>query len=295
MVSFEDMAPWAIVAIVSRIARHVQGAVADRKDESERSAVNDAIQVAEESAQKAKASDRAKETSSRAQDVSDASLRDNQPKAAHAAFLAAEAAAAVTVVESKHELIALAQQALTYAEKVVPPESLQHFSRDIEQASELGARLTHDAPAPPEMLNVVKRQAVHEAGHAVAAARLGVCFTEVRIIYGAGVEFAFSPIDDPDDFSIDQTSDFRLVHAAGAAAEELFFDEHQAWGCSHDRSCHEKCDGTDFASDVAIVRAKPWFNVEIIGDLAEELRRCHRLSDIDVEEFFRRYGIELYD
>ncbi len=295
MVSFDNMSSWSIVAIASRIARLVQGAATCRKGESERSAINAAIQVAEESARNALTSERAQEISLTARNVADAAERDKQPRASVAARCAAEAATAAVVVENKHELIAAAERALTHAREVLKPELLPHFEEDIRQASELGATVADDAPAPSEMFNVVHRQAVHEAGHAVAAARLGVDFNEVRIIYDAGVEFMFNPIDDPDDFSIEQTSDFRLVYAAGAAAEELFFNNHQPWGCSHDLSCHQKCGGTDFTKDVAIVREKPWFDAAIIGELADELQKYHRLSDIQVEEFFSRHGIELYD
>lgn len=96
-----------------------------------------------------------------------------EPRASQAALCAAEAATTVAVVENKQELIAAAKRALKHAKAVLMQELLPHFEQDIRQASELGSMVADDAPAPSEMFNVVHRQAIHEAGHAVAAALLG--------------------------------------------------------------------------------------------------------------------------
>ncbi len=97
-----------MLAVVSGIARQVQGAAACLS-ESDRDAVNDAIQVAEKSAQEGHVDQRALELAESAKKASEHARNGNQPNAAHAAMCASEAAATVHLVLNRQELILAAE------------------------------------------------------------------------------------------------------------------------------------------------------------------------------------------
>ena len=83
--SFADMPSWVIVAVVARIARFIQHFVEDRC-QLEREAVDNAIQVAEESARNALADPRASEFPDSARRVSEDAIRNGDTRADVAAL-----------------------------------------------------------------------------------------------------------------------------------------------------------------------------------------------------------------
>jgi len=110
------------------------------------------------------------------------------------------------------------------------PDSDSIVMDDMERCIKLAHGLTDRHPAPPEILDWLHYQAVHEAGHAVVACRLGIRFDIVRIVYDPGMEPCCTRGDPR----------LRHVAAGGAAAEELVFGRRREWGCVGDRRDHEK-------------------------------------------------------
>ena len=91
--SFADMPSWVIVAVLSRIARHVQGEVAWQPElrpdlQREAEAVDTAIQVAEDSARYGRTDERASELAENARRAAEGASNDNRPKASYAASCA---------------------------------------------------------------------------------------------------------------------------------------------------------------------------------------------------------------
>lgn len=278
---FTNMPLWVIVASVSQIARQVQGAVAVRP-ELQCEAVDAAIQMAEESARYGRADERASELADKARKVAEEASNDNQPNASHAAVCAAEAARMVSLTTDRQGLVFTAQRALDSAREALRPECLADFEADVEQVAQLGCGLTDSDPVPPEMLGFVHYQAVHEAGHAVAACRLGILFDTVRIIYNAGVDFVRNPIDDPEQVIAADRRKYHLGYAAGLAAEDLVIGGRREWGCAHDRHNHEKCGGTDFDGDATEVQKYGWFSKRALLKVASLLEDRRTLSDREV-------------
>ena len=285
-IAFGGMPSWVIVALVSRVARHVQGAIQDRS-ESDRTVVNAAIQVAEDSARRGCIDGHASALSHSAREVAENAKKDGRPKASHAAFCASEAATAVCVAMERHELVETVQRALQHAREALKPECYGVFEDDIQQVARLGRGLADEAAVPPEMLDFVHQQAVHEAGHAVAACHLGIRFNEVRVIYDAEVDFLANPIDDPEDIPPEERFPYRLAYAAGAAAEDLIYSRRREWACADDRRCHEQCGGTDFNEDVSKVRRLPGFASRAIQNVASLLEEHRVLSWDQVENAIR--------
>jgi len=276
-ISFANMPSWVIVAVLSRIARHVQGAVASRLELQRDAvdAVDTAIQVAEESARYGRADERASDLAENARRVAEDASNDNQPKASYAALCAAEVARAVALTSNRQELVLAAERAQASAQQAIKPECLADFETDIEQAAQLGCGLTDSDPAPLKILDFLHCQAVHEAGHAVVCCCLRILFDRVAILpYKAGVELACNPID----------HNYHLGLAAGAAAEELVFGRRREWGCDDDRRNHEKCGGTDFGGDVAEVRKYGWFSERAVRKVASLLEERCTLSDREVRQ-----------
>lgn len=149
---------------------------------------------------------------------------------------------------------------------------------EIEKYAKLAHARTDSDPAPPEILDFVHHQAVHEAGHAVAACKLEIRFDWVNIIYDPGVKPP--PASQKD-------HDYCLGAAAGAAAEDLIFGPggRQKWGLVEDRRMYKDCGGTDFEGAVAEVRKYDWFSKRNLEAVANSLERaspekgCRRLHE----------------
>jgi hypothetical protein len=280
--SFADMPSWVIVAVMARIARHVQEFVADR-GRLQREDVNDAIQVAEESARNALADPRASEFADRARRVSEDAIRNRDTRADVAALCASEAAAAVRLAGDRQDLVKAAERAMEYIRRFGKPESDRDLEKDIAHCAELARGLTNNDPSPTEVLDLVHRQAVHEAGHAVAAYLLGISCTRVRIIYHAGVVHPRNPISHPNDFTDQERSNYCLVCAAGAAAEDLLFGTPTEWCSTGDRSDHAKCGGTDFDGDASKVQEIRGFTKSALSKVASLLEARHCLPYDEVE------------
>ncbi|MGD0383131.1 MAG: hypothetical protein ABSA77_06385 [Thermoguttaceae bacterium] len=269
--SFADMPSWVIVAVLARIARFIQHFVGDRNvttyDELQREAVDKAIQVAEESARNAIADPRASEFADSARRVSEDAIRNGDTRADVAALCASEAAAAVQLATDRQNLVKAAARVMEYIRRLDKPECDRILEDDIAEFVKLARGLTNNDPAPtaPAELDLVHRQAIHEAGHAVAACQLGIPFDTVRIIYNAEVDFAY----DSNDYKM------QLGYAAGAAAEDLVFGRRRDWGCVDDRRKHENHGGTDFESDVAEIRKYAWFSNRVLLKVASLLVPDH--------------------
>ena len=289
-VCFTNMPSWAIVAVAARIARHVQGAVAC-SGLSNRAAVNDAIQIAEDTSRHRRMDSRASEFGARAKDAADDAARVGFPMASYAASCAAEAATCLHLQTDREGLLAAAERTLDLARKAIRPECLADFEADIEQISQLGCSLADSDPVHPDLLAFVHYQAVHEAGHAVAACLLGILFSEAQIIYNAGVNPVRTPCDasysseTPSDFCAEDRFNYRLFYAAGAAAEDLVFGKRREWGCVGDRRCHShpECGGTDFDGDAAKVRNTCGFSKSVLLKIASLLEARGSLSCDDIE------------
>jgi hypothetical protein len=281
--SFADMPSWVIVAVISRIARQVQGAAAWLSQE-DRDAVNKAIQVAERSAQEGHVGERALELAENAKRASEHARNTNQPKAVHAAICASEAAVAAHCAMNKQELIHAAERALAVAQRAIKPECLSDFEADIGEIAQLGQRLSDSDPAPAAMLDWVHYQAVHEAGHAIVASYLRILFERVRVIYEAGMRFIPNSIDDPEEVVTADKRKYLLGYAAGAAAEDLVFGRRREAGCVQDRQEYERSGGTDFDGDAAKVREYDWFSEPSLIKIASLLEERHELSDREVRQ-----------
>ena len=168
-----------------------------RRDRSQHEVVDNAIQVAEESARNAIADPRASEFADSAHKVSEDAIRDGDIRADVAALCASEAAAAVRLATDRQNLVEAADRAIEYIRRLDKPDGDRILEDDIAEFAKLARGLTNNDPAPPAPaeLDLIHRQAVHEAGHAVAACCLEIQFDRVRIIYNAGVELACNPID----------------------------------------------------------------------------------------------------
>jgi hypothetical protein len=272
--SFADMPSWVIVAVMARIARFIQHFVEGR-DRLQCEAVDNAIQVAEESARNAIADPRASEFADSARSVSNDAFRSGDTPANVAALCASEAAAAVRLATDREDLVKAAEGVMECIRRLDKPECDRILEEDIAEFAKLARGLTNNDPAPPAPaeLDLVYRQAVHEAGHGVAACRLGILFDTVGIIYNAGME----PLGEPADRIL------QLGYAAGAAAEDLVFGKRRDWGCGHDRRKHEEHGGTDFEGDVAEIRKCGWFSKRVLLEVASLLKERRTLSDHDVQ------------
>jgi hypothetical protein len=275
------MPSWVMVAVASRIARQVQGAAACLS-KSDGDAVNDAIQVAEKSAQHGHVGERALELAELAKIAWERALSANEPKAAHAALAASETAAAAHSAMSRQELIRAAERVSAAARQAIGPECLSDFEADIEEIAQLGQGLSDSDPAPREMLGFVHYQAVHEAGHAVVASYLGIPFDTVRVIYEAEVDVI--SIGNPEQVTAEDRRNYLLGYAAGAAAEDVVFGRRRELGCRDDRHGHQRCGGTDFDGDAARVREYNWFSKPLLGEIASLLEDRHALSDREVRQ-----------
>ena len=124
--SLNEMSPWAIVAVLSRIARHVQRGVEDlRKSqpdagECQLGAVDKAIWVAEESGRRGSAGEGAQQLARDAMRVVEDARKDNEPRARDAALCAAYAATAVSVAPNRQQLLLAVERALTTAKQGIP-------------------------------------------------------------------------------------------------------------------------------------------------------------------------------
>jgi len=143
------------------------------------------------------------------------------------------------------------------------------------------------------MLSYVHEQAVHEAGHAVAACLLKIRFSEVKLIYDAGVDFAPNRVDDTCGVPYEQRPNFRLAYAAGAAAEDVVFSARAEWRCTEDRRLYDKCGGNDFEEDARKVRQVPGFNSDVLTAVASllERRHCLPMCDDQLAEVLRNHQI----
>jgi hypothetical protein len=290
-ISFVDMPSWVVVAVVSRIARHVQGAVArqgavEPPPRSELIAVDDAIQAAEESARCGRANDGALELARKARKVAEDAGNKNQPKACRAALCAADAARAVSLTTDRQELVFTAQRALVLASEAIKPEYRADFEADIERVAHQGSGVMDSDPVPAAMLDFVYCLAVHEAGHVVAASLLGICVHEARIIYNTGVSVVGSPCDASspcNTFSPEELCKYRLFYAAGAAAEDLVLSKRAEWGFEDDRRCHSQCGGTDFDADTTRVRQIRGFTQPALQKVAKSLEMRRTMSCVDIE------------
>jgi len=289
-ISFDNMSSWVIVALVSRVARHIQ----EFARESDRTVVNDAIQVAEEAARRGHCDKKiASELSHKAREVSDVAKKDNQLKACRAALCAAEAATAACMASDRQSLIQTAERALECAREFREPDGDRALEEEIQRLGRLGDGLSDDAPAPPEMLNFVHQQAVHEAGHAVAACLLKIRFMETKIIYDAGVDPVINPIDNPIDVTNEERIKYHIFYAAGAAAEDVVFGTRQEWRNSRDRCNHGKGGGIDFDEDARKVRQIAGFNSDVLKAVAFllERRNCFQMEDAEFVQVFRNHQI----
>lgn len=280
---FCEMPSWTIVAILSRIARFVQH-FAEKRPRPDREALNDAIQVAEEAARRALADPSASEFADKARRAGEDATKHGDPRAAVAAFCAADAAMAVRLSTDRPNLLEAAERVVRCIQGLRKPEQDSILAHDIEQCTSLAHGLTDRDPAPPEILDFVHYQAVHEAGHAVVACHLEILFDSVKIVYHAGVEFVRDPRDDPDPVTVEDRSRYHLGYAAGAAAEDLVLGARREWGCVEDRLNHHKCGGTDFDADVAKLRTCVWFSDDVLLKIASLLEDRHELSDREVRQ-----------
>ena len=281
MISFDDMPSWVIVAVVARVARHIQDSVACRC-ELDRAVVNDAIQLAEESAHDGRSDGRASGLSGEARRVAENAEKGNLREASLAARCAAEAVAAASLTKDRRSLIQAAERAMKCVRAFGKLEGDRLLEKEIKELARLGHGLTDDDPAPPNMLDFLHKQAVHEAGHAVAACLLDIPFCEVTIIYKPEVDLGPNPCDYPEEFSDEERCNYRLVYAAGAAAEGLLFCKRREWATTHDRCCHSRCGGTDFEEDASKARQIPGFNRRVLVQVASALEKQHRLSEDEV-------------
>jgi hypothetical protein len=176
---------------------------------------------------------------------------------------------------------------MEYIRRLDMPECDRILEDDIAEFVSLAQGLTDNDPAPaaPAELDLVHYQAVHEAGHAVAACQLGIMFDTVRIIYNAGVALACNPRD----------HNLQLGYAAGAAAEDIVFGRRREWGCNGDRRKHAECGGTDFDDDVAEARKYAWFNKPVLLKVAYMLEEHRTLSDHDIQRAIARFDKGIAD
>lgn len=135
-----------------------------------------------------------------------------------------------------------------------------------------------------------RRVAVHEAGHAIIAVKLGVLFEYAEL--GPGPEDGqvspiFSPFDKdsrPDSADIPK---WRLFYAGGAAAEYIAFNSirRHAIRCdvNHHADLNRICEDKTHASfEASIVLATGQLSVREIYAVADALERTRKLSYDDV-------------
>lgn len=285
-ISFNDMPTWVIVAAVTRIARIVQHFAEDRR-QSHREVINDAIQIAEEAARRAVVDARASDLADKARQAAEEAENDGDQQAQVAALCAAEAATAVRLATDRPSLRQTADRAFAHVQKLGKPECDRILKEDIEEVALAGRGLTDTTPAAAAMLGFVHYQAVHEAGHAVAAYLLDIAFWEVQITYHAGVEFTINPLDDPADVKDEDLPKYCLAYAAGAAAEDLVFGKRWEWGCKGDRHCHKQSRGTDFDADAAQVGQMPGFTRSAVAKVASLLEQRRTITHDDVEQVLK--------
>jgi hypothetical protein len=172
---------------------------------------------------------------------------------------------------------------------------------EIERLGGFGCGLADDAPAPAQTLDFVHRQAIHEAGHAVAARQLGILFSEIRIIYDGGLDFVTNPCEPPDPgsaspvFSDRDRANYCIVYAAGSAAEEVAFGTREDWRLKCDRYCHGRSGGTDFDRDMARARGTAGFSRSVLLAVASAVEReygagRYSLSWDDVDQVLKGCG-----
>lgn len=282
--SLADMPSWTVVGVLSRIARIVQHFAENRLD---REATNDAIQVAEDAARRGLADSRAAECADAARRAYEDAAKDGDSRAAVAAFCAAQAAMAIQFSTDKTRLLEVAERAVKCVQGCGKPESDAILAADIEQCAKLAHGLTDDDAAPLAILDFVHYQAVHEAGHAVAACGLGILFDTVRIIYNVEVDLVNNPIDYPEQATDEELPKYLLGYAAGAAAEDVVFGVRREWGCAQDRQNHKRCGGTNFDGDAAEVRKYGWFTKTLLLKVASLLEEHRVLSDREVRQVLK--------
>jgi hypothetical protein len=191
---------------------------------------------------------------------------------------------AVQFSTDRGKLLEVAERVTQCIQGLGKPECDRILWDDIEQCAKLAHGLTDSDPAPLPIFDFLHYQAVHEAGHAVVASRLGILFDTVKIIYNAGVEFVRNPIDDPEQVNAEERRKYHLGYAAGAAAEDLVLGRRREWGCAQDRHNHKQCGGTDFDGDAAEVRKYGWFNDRVLLKVASLLEDRRVLSDREVRQ-----------
>lgn len=274
-----------IVALASRAARHVQGSlsrafeVLQDKWPPELVTVNDAIEAAEHSAREGCVDRRACELGFAARAVSERAAKNGFPVASRAALSAAEAARAASLWMERQRLIEAAERVLEYASAAIQEELRPTFEEDLDRVARTGFGLADDAPAPSSMLAFVFEQAIHEAGHAIAACLVKVPFHSARVIYDAGVD----PVFDPDECEGARRLRYLPVYAAGAAAEELVLGWRRKVSSREDLQLYTRCGGGDFNEEVIRLKELPAFRADLLIDVASLLESRHIVPMREIE------------
>jgi hypothetical protein len=294
-ISFNNMPSWQIVAVMSRIARHMQ----DNEElacrcESNRKDINDAIQITEDSVRKKTVDHRATKLSINAFGVAKDAKKDGKSIVYNAALCASYSAAALELIKDRYKLIESAQHTLNYALEFLDSKNHSAFEDDLQRIVRLGTGLSDDDPVPPEMLNFVYEQAVHEAGHAVAALLYEIPFEKVRIIYKPECDNLHDPTN-PVEVDIEHLPKYCLCYAAGMAAEIVVFSRCRVWGSKKDRDVYYECKGNDFEGDVKILHNNPEFRKDILEAVADLLEKRKSLTEDEVNQVLKDHGVTVLD
>jgi hypothetical protein len=289
-IALNNLPRWAIVAVVSRTARHLQSAVC-RRFIDECRIINDAISIVESSARHARVEPVVRQAAIAARQIADA-IKTDRPNASKAAICAAKACELTAL--SGDELIQAARECIEFA-IAASAENGCLLGADLAETARIAEQMRSDDPAPEQMLNFAHQQAIHEAGHVVLARIRGIPYEWARLVYCPAVAPAQSREDFDDDICIDECRRYQLFFAAGVAAEKAF-GINRGWGSEDDRKKHAGFGAGDFDKDAVEVCGIPKFSRTVVLEVAELLEKSDPVwSEVGYGKFepvFQRHGIK---
>jgi hypothetical protein len=260
---------WAIVALISRAARHFQQDVTS-DDPHILDSVNNALSLVEESARNGCAEFEAlRIAAAEARGVSHDFQNARRSTIATAAEFASRAA----------ELAAFERQRLVRDAQVFLQDVANSaagkaacLAEDLRKTACFAKDMAPDSPAPPNMLNFTRQQAVHEAGHVLAAHIVKLPYDYVQIIYNPHV----APTHDLCEYASDEEKNqFRQFYVAGAAAEEVSYGSRRRWAHMDDERQYETCGGRSFDSDVTALLLLPGFEERAISEIVRMIEQSN--------------------
>lgn len=304
---------WSRVALLSRLARHVQGAVADFDHDQQRlrnadvcELVHRAVSALERSAREGQQQAADPELYEQLLRVAESPAMVGKANAASAIRCAAHATWLAARACDPGELALGGVRLIESGIVALKPRSVPLIVAELQAMAARTAAQNDKEPAPAHLLTFLDQQAVHEAGHVVMAYLLRLPIDSARIIYSASMNLVHDPYGEAEP-SDERLASYRLVYAAGTAAEQVLFGEHRDWaaGLDHedvgsDRQHHfyfsgqcVSAEGSEkrYADDVAHVAARlsPW--KEAIRGFADLLLKERSLRSKQINETLEGLGL----